>query len=475
MGIKGQNSNNSSVPGFSDSARNDSARARARRGGYSGASTDVSKGSIGQDSNEGAILTVDDAPQVGPEYTYRKTRLHRSDDIDIYAEKRDAQTKMPRQKRTIIVLAVTLVIVYVLAVVLPPEIFTSNMAGTTLAGWLSILINRTADFASYLTFQGTYINMDWVANRYMIVGLAGAALAISGAVYQGSLSNALASPSTLGVMTGANVGRMVYAIFFYSSAYAGVYGAMQMSEVSAYLDSLSTFDLLFTEYGQAFCSLIGSAVVVVTVLLVAQVSSKKELSNVVMVIAGQVMATLLGAIMSLIQYYYTLTGNDITEIMRQMQTQAFTLTFTQTDLMMVGIPVVICIVIILALTSRLNLLAFSNDEARSMGMDTTHLRWIMVGTCTVLTAVVVAFCGQVGMVGFFVPHMVRKMVGPNFKYLVPASALTGALFLIVVYCALSMFGSGVATNMGVFTSLFGSLIFLYIAITRRGDTSGDWK
>lgn len=109
-----------------------------------------------------------------------------------------------------------------------------------------------------------------------------------------------------------------------------------------------------------------------------------------------------------------------------------------------------------------------------MGIATQRTQWITVIACTALTGVIVAFCGQVGMIGFIVPHLMRRVVGPDLRYLVPASALAGAGFLVLAYFCTTLFETGSVTTVGVYTSIIGGLVFLVVAIRQRGRGHGDW-
>lgn len=453
----GPSDGGSSVPG-----QNESQRDRARR---EGASANLSRG-------EGSILSGGPVVDAGPDYTYRRVRLRRRDEVNPYADARDEQTGAdPRLKRTV-ALGVACLLVLLAAVVLPSGWFSANMRGTTLAQWLVYLQQRVAGLVSLVTFQGGDYGMDFVCCRYLVVALAGAALGISGAVFQGSLKNALASPSTLGVMTGCNLGKIVYVLFFLNASFQ--MGGSTISAVRAQFAQMGALEYVWNVYGMALCALAGGFAVVSVVVLVATVAGRGRVSNVVMVITGQVLATVIGAAVSLMQYYFTETGDARAELIRNLQVETFSNTFRPLDVALVGIPVAVGLVIVLTRCSKLNLLAFSDEEARSMGLATRRARWVMVLTCTALTGVVVAFCGQVGMVGFVVPHLARRVVGPDFKYLVPASALLGAAFVVGAYFVASLFSEGLLASLGVFTSVIGGVVFLVIAVRQKGRSHGDW-
>lgn len=110
-----------------------------------------------------------------------------------------------------------------------------------------------------------------------------------------------------------------------------------------------------------------------------------------------------------------------------------------------------------------------------MGISTTRTRNLMVAACTVMTALVVSFCGPIGFVGFMVPHIARMIVGPDFRYLLPSCALLGAILVCVVH-SLTMLGiPGMAQgSTGIFTSILGCIAFVVVAIRQRGSSNGTW-
>ena len=142
---------------------------------------------------------------------------------------------------------------------------------------------------------------------------------------------------------------------------------------------------------------------------------------------------------------------------------------------MFAIPLIACMAAILLMSGRLTLLAFNDEEARSMGISTTRTRNVMVALCTIMTALVIAFCGVVGFVGFMVPHIARKIIGPDFRFLLPACALLGAIMVCVTYyiseLGIPWIQSG---STGVITSVVGCISFIVIAVRNRGAASGEW-
>jgi len=116
---------------------------------------------------------------------------------------------------------------------------------------------------------------------------------------------------------------------------------------------------------------------------------------------------------------------------------------------------------------RINILTLGDDEARTLGVNTKHLRAAIIIASTLVTAASVAVSGVIGWVGLVIPHLTRRIVGDNYKYLMPASMLLGAIFLLVVD-DLSRNLLATEIPIGILTSFIGAPFFIYL-ITRDGE------
>ena len=108
-----------------------------------------------------------------------------------------------------------------------------------------------------------------------------------------------------------------------------------------------------------------------------------------------------------------------------------------------------------------------------MGVETRRLRIATVCIATLATAVIVSFCGRIGFVGFLVPHLARRLVGPNFAYLMPASLVLGGAFVLASFVLVTMtLGEAYATMTGAFVSVGGAAVFLVTALRGGGGERG---
>lgn len=409
----------------------------------------------------------------GPDYTYKKIRFHKNDEINPYAEQQDARYAMDERTKKLIVLCVVTAIVFFLACVLPTNVFDVTRVDRSIGTLASETAEQIQGFVGFWldpnTLYGTYLL------TVVVSLLSGAALGLSGGVFQGALKNALASPSTLGVTQGGTVGAVIFAVFFYPSMIStGFIGTT--SEYVEARSQLGIGQLIIEQYGSFLCSLFGCFVIVGFVLLIAVLAGKGKITNVSMVVAGQVFASIITTVLLFATSWLKNHGDATTATwLQQAQTSTFMGTYTLNNVLLFAVPLLLCMVYVFASSGRLSLLAFKDEEARSMGISTKRTRIVMVSVCTILTALVVSFCGPVGFVGFLVPHMARKLMGPDFKYLLPACALMGGILVTVVFYIAHLGIPFITTgSTGVFTSLIGCIAFLVIALRGRRSSGGEW-
>lgn len=130
-------------------------------------------------------------------------------------------------------------------------------------------------------------------------------------------------------------------------------------------------------------------------------------------------------------------------------------------------PMIIGLVALLLLSWRINVLTLGDDEARSLGIDCKRLRAIVISAATLLTAASVSVSGMIGWVGLIIPHMMRRLVGSDYRYLMPSSIIGGGIFLLLVD-NFSRNISSAEIPIGILTSFVGAPFFIAL-ITKRSD------
>ncbi len=267
--------------------------------------------------------------------------------------------------------------------------------------------------------------------RIGVAMLVGAALATSGASFQGVFRNPLVSPFILGVSAGAGFGAALAIL-------AG--GGSLAVQVSAF----------------GF----GAVAVVVAILLSRIYNSNPTL---VLVLSGIIVGGVFTALLALLKY--TADPDNKLPVIEYwlMGSLSSARPAVLAGLAAITLPV---LALVLALRWRLNLLAFGDDTAHALGINVKRERLIHVALATVLASAAVAVCGIVGWVGLVVPHLARLLVGPDHVRLLPTTLLMGAIFVLLVdTLARTLTASEIP--LGIVTALLGAPVFALLL--RRGE------
>ena len=123
--------------------------------------------------------------------------------------------------------------------------------------------------------------------------------------------------------------------------------------------------------------------------------------------------------------------------------------------------------VILVLRWKINLLTLEDEEAQSLGIDVKRLRLVFIVASTLISAAAVCLGGLIGWVGLMIPHMARALVGADYKKLIPACAMLGASYLLLMD-DLARSVLSLEIPIGVVTSIMGAPFFVYLIIKRKG-------
>lgn len=399
---------------------------------------------------------------------------------NVYAESVDEGHKVDPRLQAIFVLCIVLVSLYFFGLVVPKNLFNPNLhqsgygAGYSFSWFVDDLMANVNGLVSViLGHDDAPVAFSSTMVRYLVIAMTGAGLALCGAVYQGSFRNALVSPSTLGVMSGATAGMMLWVVFFVDD------DGTNVPWLSTYAGSDDGFlAQLVSNYSLAAISFIGCLIVVGCVLAIMRFARGGSASPIMLIIAGQVIGGVMGALSNSIRYFYVYSNpfGAKAELLTELQIASFYRNYTWIDLVLVGVPIVITLIVIMKLRRRMQALSLGEGEARSLGIDAKRMQVLVVGLCTLLTAILISFCGMVGFVGFLVPHLARRLVGPDFSYLLPAATVLGAVFVLGAYVLLLMtLGSSYETMVGMFISIGGAAVFLVTALRGKGGSRGEFR
>ena len=268
--------------------------------------------------------------------------------------------------------------------------------------------------------------------RVAAAALVGAALAVSGAAYQGMFRNPMVSPDILGASTGAGFGAAVAILL--GAGYFGISAA-------------------------AFCC---GLLAVAAAWLVSRLSRTNQ--TVTLILAGMMISSLFSA------------GTSFVKLVADTQQQLPAITYwlmgslssiKDKDVLFLSIPVTLGMVPLLVLRWRMNLLTLGEEEAQSMGVNTRRLRGTVIVCATLLTSASVAVSGMIGWVGLVIPHFCRMLFGYDYRRLIPAGALFGASFLLIVDDIARLVTTG-ELPLGILTAFVGAPLFVYLIVTGGG-------
>lgn len=394
-----------------------------------------------------------------------------------FAQEEMSRKGVRKERRRVTILAVVFAVVTLVTMVLPTNMFiASNYQEYTLALFLDMLTNNIGNLIG--VFTGSPDNFEARFMEMIICCVSGAALGLCGSTYQGAFNNPLAAPKTLGVMSGGALGAFIYVMFLQQyEPSMPMSGTVTAADLAAWWATIDPVSWVIVNYGKALCSIVGCFLIVGIVVLITSFLGRGRLSNITVIIAGQIFAVSITAIIQFARYYFTYNGNtDLAQELAQIENYTMINTYYYYDLGIIVLPILVCIVIVLLNRNKLTLLSFGDDEAYSMGVDVNKTRYFMIGICTLMTALAISFCGHVAYLGFVSAHIARKIVGPDFRYLLPASVCVGGTLLCIIewVCnsGLPLASQGSA---GAVCSVLGACIFLILAV-REGRRGGSgWE
>ncbi|MBP3223363.1 MAG: iron ABC transporter permease [Actinomycetaceae bacterium] len=272
--------------------------------------------------------------------------------------------------------------------------------------------------------------------RIALALLVGGGLAVAGGTLQAIFNNPLVSPDVIGVSSGASFGG-VLAIVVGLGSIGVLAGAMVMGIVA-----------------------------VAIVLSFAALRASSPILTVVL--GGVVTASFFQALVSLVTYladpYTTLPA--ITFWLMGSLANAST-----NSVFVALIPVAIGFVIIFAVRWRINILALGDEDAQSLGVNPKRMRYLLISVVALIVASTVAVAGVVGWIGLVIPHLVRLLVGTDYRRVIPLSFIIGAGFLVFIDTIARTAVAG-EIPLGVITALIGAPFFAYLLFKNRSQELG---
>jgi len=265
--------------------------------------------------------------------------------------------------------------------------------------------------------------------RVLLGAAVGVALGAAGTVMQGFFRNPMADPSIIGVSSGAAAGAVAVIAFGVSVPYGLPAAAFAGGVVTAF-----AVYLLATEDGHT--------------------------PTATLLLAGVAVQTFLGAVIS---YTMLQAGESLETAVLWLIGSLASTTWDETLVVVVTVPPLVAV--LLAFARDLNVLLLGEEDARALGLEVAWTKRVLLTVSALLTAAGVAMTGVIGFVGLVVPHVMRLLVGPDHRVLLPTSALAGGAFLVA---ADTLARAGPAElPVGIVTAAVGAPFFLYLLRTRE--------
>lgn len=294
-------------------------------------------------------------------------------------------------------------------------------------------------FSIHDVFKGLFVQDGSIENiiifktrlpRIIVGGLVGICLSLSGCILQGVMRNDLASPSSIGVTSGASfVGYLTLVVF----------------KKYSHLLTIGTILGAF-----------------LTTMLIYCLAYQRGVSPMKMILAGLAVSTIFGAFISIIRTYWTESIANV---------QGFLVGGLNgvgwTNFKIIAPYAAVGIIACLFLPNKLNILMLGDETANSLGLNSEAFRFLLIVISSLLAGASIAVAGMIGFVGFMVPHIARLLVGSDYKYLFPASILLGFLLIVVCDTIGRIIKPPSELPVGIIMSFIGAPFFLLLLKFRK--------
>lgn len=316
---------------------------------------------------------------------------------------------------------------------------TFSQVWGSLAGAVAPGVRESLFANGTLTYTAYTLVVNVRLPRALGAAIIGAALAASGAAFQGVFRNPLVSSGILGVSNGAGFGAALAIVVFSGTAFgakAGIY----------------PFAFIF------------GCVAVLASYLIARVY--RTTPTIMLILGGTIVSSVFSALISLMKYL----ADPATQLPSLVYWLMGSVSGVGWDQLVAVIPIVIGFSILVIMAWRINVLSMGDKEARAMGVDVRRDKFLVIAGATLATAGAVCISGVIGWVGLIIPHIGRMICGSDNRRLIPLAAAIGAAFMCVIdLVARTLTVSEIP--LGVLTALIGAPFFVYLLKKTKGR---DW-
>lgn len=318
---------------------------------------------------------------------------------------------------------------------------TVGTVSISMAEAFSAAVNRLFSSADSIG-QTQVILFDIRLPRILLALLVGAILASTGAVMQGLFRNPLADPSLIGVSGGASVGASLMIVLASGAVESGLLMGLSLVALGAFVGGFAA-----------------------TILVYRLATSGIGTSVTTMLLAGIAIGALAGALNSLLSYF---ADNDM---LRQISLwQMGNLSAANWAKVWIMALVSLLLLVSFPRDSRaLNALLLGESEARHLGIDVQRVKRRLIVLTALGVGVSVALAGMVGFVGLVIPHVIRLLIGPDHRWLIPGSAMAGAILLVVADSLARVVVLPAELPTGILTALLGAPFFIALLLQQRRE------
>ena len=271
--------------------------------------------------------------------------------------------------------------------------------------------------------------------RIVMAILAGCGLALAGTVFQAILRNPLASPYTLGIASSAGFGAVMAIVFG-----AGIYNEYLIAGNAFFFALLSSF-------------------------LILGIAKLKGFTTETMILAGIAIMFLFSSLSSLFQYMGTM--EEVHEIVFWFFGSLSKVGWKEIGL--ASIMILFPIPVLLKWSWDFNLLAAGDESAKALGVNVEAIRMLSVVLASLVTAGAICFTGVIGFVGLVCPHITRMVIGGDHRFLLPASALAGAVLVLTADILGRALWAPQVIPIGIVTSFVGVPFFFYLLMKKTRE------
>ncbi len=328
-----------------------------------------------------------------------------------------------------------LVILFILLIAIFLWSFTIGRFAVSIPELLTVFSRKMLGFPATWSDTLETVLFNIRIPRIIVALIIGAALSASGAAYQGLFRNPMVSPDILGASAGAGFGASMAIL------YSGGTLAIQLA---AFVCGITAVMLTY---------------------FISRLISKGGNSVLVLVLTGMVVTSLFSAFISLAKFTAD-PNHKLPEIAFWLMGGLSSITAKNVPLVL--IPFFIGIIPMLLLRYKLNAFSFGEEEAQSLGIDTKKISFFYILFATLITSSAVATGGMIGWVGLVIPHLARILVGPNYKYMLPASILLGGAYLLLID-DLSRTIFELEIPLSILTAIIGAPFFIYLLFKGRNS------